>query len=160
MNHSCNPTVSLDTDTMTVVAVVDLKEGMSLFASLPCTCFIQPSLHRSNILGHSTPCDQLYHGQTTTLVLISFVFCLLSFLTFRRQSDLLLPFERVGDGPTIHLLVRCGQVCQVDPGRQVLNQGDHEPVLYHLTHPAVDQRARRLDQSQRKCVVVATQRFF
>jgi hypothetical protein len=27
MNHSCNPTVSLDTDTMTVVAVVDLKEG-------------------------------------------------------------------------------------------------------------------------------------
>ncbi|KAI1314751.1 hypothetical protein EDD11_001766 [Mortierella claussenii] len=30
MNHSCNPTVSLDTDTMTVVAVVDLKEGDSL----------------------------------------------------------------------------------------------------------------------------------
>ncbi|KAF9421789.1 hypothetical protein BGZ76_003934 [Entomortierella beljakovae] len=27
MNHSCNPTVNLDTDTMTVVAVVDLKEG-------------------------------------------------------------------------------------------------------------------------------------
>ncbi|KAF9967683.1 hypothetical protein BGZ70_008661 [Mortierella alpina] len=30
MNHSCNPTVSLDTDTMTVVAVVDLKEGDNL----------------------------------------------------------------------------------------------------------------------------------
>ncbi|KAF9382281.1 hypothetical protein CPB97_007245 [Podila verticillata] len=30
MNHSCSPTVSLDTDTMTVVAVVDLKEGDNL----------------------------------------------------------------------------------------------------------------------------------
>jgi len=27
MNHSCNPSVSLDTDTLTVVAVHDLKEG-------------------------------------------------------------------------------------------------------------------------------------
>ncbi|OAQ36135.1 hypothetical protein K457DRAFT_132112 [Linnemannia elongata AG-77] len=30
MNHSCNPTVSLDTDSMIVVAVVDLKEGDNL----------------------------------------------------------------------------------------------------------------------------------
>ncbi|KAF9295822.1 hypothetical protein BGZ74_010599 [Mortierella antarctica] len=30
MNHSCNPTVSLDTDSMAVVAVVDLKEGDNL----------------------------------------------------------------------------------------------------------------------------------
>ncbi|KAG0292743.1 hypothetical protein BGZ98_002477 [Dissophora globulifera] len=30
MNHSCSPTVSLDTDTMTIVAVVDLKEGDNL----------------------------------------------------------------------------------------------------------------------------------
>ncbi|KAG0027291.1 hypothetical protein BGZ82_009053 [Podila clonocystis] len=30
MNHSCSPTVSLDTDSMAVVAVVDLKEGDNL----------------------------------------------------------------------------------------------------------------------------------